>query len=182
MLYLSNSFQEKQKLRNCEGAASNFFLPSAVICLILHVLSHEIASYVNKMSPPTENQDPLFFFFFFGHNSWWNSDGILIITRSYVQKNIFVWQSVDSWGDVWRHIAERPDSRAAESCVCKQWRVSLQTKVTIMPAEDPFFGRPQTQHREIQEFWNLGRHHDFFLPLEPFRCLSSPLRQSDWLE
>lgn len=123
-----------------------------------------------------------FFFFFFGHNSWWNSDGILIITRSYVQKNIFVWQSVDSWGDVWRHIAERPDSRAAESCVCKQWRVSLQTKVTIMPAEDPFFGRPQTQHREIQEFWNLGRHHDFFLPLEPFRCLSSPLRQSDWLE
>lgn len=60
MLYLSNSFQEKQKLRNCEGAASNFFLPSAVICLILHVLSHEIASYVNKMSPPTENQDRSF--------------------------------------------------------------------------------------------------------------------------
>lgn len=80
MLYLSNSFQEKQKLRNCEGAASNFFLPSAVICLILHVLSHEIASYVNKMSPPTENQDPLFFFFFWsqqlmklGWNSYYNS-------------------------------------------------------------------------------------------------------------
>lgn len=64
---------------------------------------------------------------------------------------------------VWRHIAESPDSWAAEGCVCKWWRVDLQTKVIILPGEDPSFGRPVSRRSTaIQGFWILGRHHDFF--------------------
>lgn len=125
-------------------------------------------------------------FFFFCHNSWWNTDGILIITLSYVQR-IFLLDKMLTAGEtqlyldlarVWRRIAESPDSWAAESFIYKWWRVDMQTKGIILPGEDPSFERAgpslrtAIQGNSWQAWWLFFFNHLSHSGTFPHLCAS----------